>query len=861
MELKPYQTEALDTFDRYLAALTADRAKALIASEVLRQHPELELPNPDFPAKAWSTLRNSGQLPHRRTAHQYNPRVDGIGNPLPSVCLKVPTGGGKTLLGAHAVSRIMGKYIESNTGFVLWIVPNEAIYTQTKKQLTNRESALRQVLDRAAAGRVKVLEKDDPLNALDVQSNLCVMLLMLQSANRVTKETLRLFRDRGNVHGFFPAEDDVLAHIDLATSIPNLDRYLNVTTAETAIKDSLGNVLRLLRPVVVIDEGQKAYTANALATISGFNPSFVLELSATPKDDANWLVDVGGLALQSAEMVKFPINVKIKEGDDWKDCLRESLDQLNKLQRSAETLRDETSLYIRPILLVQVERTGKDARDTSFIHAEDAREFLLSLGLDRPQIAIKTADTNELDTPENSNLLSPTCPVRVVITKQALQEGWDCPFAYVLCTLATNRNESALTQLIGRILRQPYTKYLPDRFKALNQSYVFCHQAKTESVVQSIKKGLESDGLGELTGQVRSTGTDGEGKPLRRKLARRESFRNLTIYLPTVNWVEGSAARPLDYESDVLYRIDWDKLDLAPLVEKLINAPDERSSYVMQIDLATGKDWLKRTEAQHIHESPRLDTVYATRILVDVVPNPWVARAIISDLLVRLQQQGLTTETIAGMSGFIIEEMRKWSITQRDRLAEQLFLEDVANERVQFRLRADRQMWKLPGTLDTDLPETSQQLRGRSDGAAISKSVFAPVYERDYNPSESAFACYLDEQSAVEWWHRNVARPGQYHLQGWQKNRVYPDFIFGLHKQGKKRRLLVWETKGDHLAGDPGSVYKKHLLDTMTECFRNESVVRAGELELVAEDGTTVACEMVMMADWRSKLIATLAPA
>ena len=76
--------------------------------------------------------------------------------------------------------------------------------------------------------------------------------------------------------------------------------------------------------------------------------------------------------------------------------------------------------------------------------------------LDAPEIAIKTADTNDLAAPENLDLLDPTNRVRVIVTKQALQEGWDCPFAYVLCSLSASHNAAALTQLVGRILRQPH---------------------------------------------------------------------------------------------------------------------------------------------------------------------------------------------------------------------------------------------------------------------------------------------------------------------------------------------------------------------------------------------------------------------
>jgi len=859
MEPKPYQQDVLETFDLYLDELVGFRAKAEKARALALENPDVELEIPNFPEKAWSALRNKGVLPVSRRSYQYISRKDGIGNDVPSVCLKIPTGGGKTLLGAYSVSRIMGKYLGSNHGLVLWIMPNEAIYAQTKKQLTNRESPIRQILDRAAAGRVKILEKDDPLNALDVESHLCVMLLMLQSANRVTKETLRLFRDRGNVHGFFPAGDDIQKHFDLIGRIPNLDCYGRKDTMGATAKDSLGNVMRLLRPVVVMDEGHKAYTATALKTINDFNPCFLLELSATPKEDANWLVDVRGAELQAAEMIKLPINVKVKAGDDWRDCLRESFDRLNGLQTMAEKLRANTSRYIRPILLVQVERTGKEQRDGKMIHADDARDFLLSLGLDQPQIAIKTADTNDLDKPENADLLSSTCPVRVIITKQALQEGWDCPFAYVLCTLATNRNMNALTQLVGRILRQPDAVFVPEVMAALNECYVFCHHAATKDVLDSIKTGLEKDGMADIAGQVRESDGSANEKQAKRKLPRRDKFRTLRIFLPVVNWVEGKTSRLLDYEQDVLYRVNWDDLDMLPLVETLSNASPPEASYVVRVGIGsgTGKEWLEKSDLQSVYESARFDAVYATRLMVDVLPNPWVARALIGELLTALRKRGLDDARLGGSSGFILEELRKWLLKERDRLAEARFLEDVAEERIQFRLRADQTPWEIPFVLETDQPKTARQLV-RSSGGPIEKSIFAPVYQDDFNSDEADFACYLDEQAALEWWHRNVAKTGNYAVQGWRKNRVYPDFIFGHQRSGKKQRIVVWETKGDQLEGNLDSEYKRKLLKTMSDAFKTEDVVHAGELELVSKDGTSVMCKMVLVSEWKTEVLKEL---
>jgi type III restriction enzyme len=273
-----------------------------------------------------------------------------------------------------------------------------------------------------------------------------------------------------------------------------------------------------------MDEGHKAYTASAMSTLYGFNPCFVLELSATPKDRpkdnppryANWLVDVRGTDLQREEMIKLPINVKVKAGDDWKDCLRESLEELNVLQTRSDKVRANTARYIRPILLVQAERTGKDQREKNAIHSEDVREFLLSLGVDQAEIAVKTSETNELNAPENIDLLSPTCAVRVIITKQALQEGWDCPFAYVLCALAASHNQNAMTQLVGRILRQPDATNTTE--PPLNECYVFCHHVKTKDAIEAIKKGLEQDGMADIADQVRESKSGKADDQPKRKL-------------------------------------------------------------------------------------------------------------------------------------------------------------------------------------------------------------------------------------------------------------------------------------------------------------------------------------------------------
>lgn len=862
MELKEYQRRVLTVFDAYLDEFTAWRARAqkIIQANKDETDPDLIREVPDFPAKAWEAIRSRGLLPACRADVPYSSRKDGIGRDVPSVCLKIPTGGGKTLLATSCISRLMGKYVERQTGMVLWIVPNEAIYSQTVKQLKNRDHPYRQMLDRTAAGRVKILEKDSPLCRQDVATHLCVLVLMLQSAGRQSRETLRVFRDRGNVIGFFPNESEAEEHSLLAQEVVNLDRYGDAFGIGPIIKDSLGNVLRRLRPVVIVDEGHKAYSNIAFQTIYEFNPCFVLELSATPKDRlndkpprrANWLVDVRGIELAEEEMIKIPLNVKVNPGSDWRNCLRESLDHLNRLNQQAEILMADTARYIRPIMLVQVERTGKDQRDAGFIHAEDVKEFLLTAGLTEAQIAIKTSETNDLTAPENMDLLHPSCQIRVIITKQALQEGWDCPFAYVLCALGANHNLPAMTQLVGRILRQPHAARTG--MPALDESHVFCLHDRTRDVVEGIKKGLESDGMADLALVVRDGDDSGE-RQATRTIRRRESFADLQIFLPKVVWAENGTLQPLDYERDILSGVDWAALSMADLAGRIPLDVREAYSQVTRIMVADGEEgeFFETDRSREVVEAACFDPVHATRMITDLIPNPWIARAKVTEFVRGLMEKGFTHERLGHLSSYLIEEMRKFLDKRRDALAETYFRDQVRAGIIQFRLRMDNHAhdWRMPFELETERPENARRAF-RNDGNPMQNSVFAPVYEDDYNKDELEFACYLDENKALHWWHRNVAKAGQYALQGWRRNKIYPDFLFALSIADGEERIFVIETKGDQLSGNLDTEYKRKLMCLMADNYRQGKASEVGQLDIRFNEKTNVKCELVLMSEWKT---------
>ena len=860
-----YQSRVMATMGSYIDILKEKKREADKAAEIVANTPDVTLRAPDFTKEAWDQLLADGALPVSRREHPFTPREDGCGNPVPNIVLKVPTAGGKTWLAISGVSSVLGRYLERNIGFVLWVVPNEAIYTQTRRNLKDRQHPYRQALDRAAAGRVRIMEKGDRLNAQDVESSLCIMLLMLQSARRREKDTLKIFQDRGDVHGFFPPEGNQAAHEAMLAKTPNLDAYQGMLTM---VKDSLGNALRVIRPVVVLDEGHMAISPLALDTLYGFNPCFVLELTATPKDVrpragrnprpacyANVLVEVSGREVDREGMIKMPINLNPRQGNDWRATLNAAMGKLGQIETAAKQFRADSNRYIRPIMLIQVERTGAEQRESGYIHVEDVRETLLRAGFDEAEIAIKTAERNDLNQPENQDLLSPTNRVRAIITKKALQEGWDCPFAYVLCSLAASANQSDMTQLIGRIMRQPYA--MKTGIDILDECHVVTHHAETGVVVSTIKKGLEREGLGDLELQIHQEDVAGNDQESR-SIARRHKFETTDIYLPYVMFSESKNVRGLDYETDVLAQIDW----RGYVPENTINAipPNAQAadSQLQRIRINHNRDGeLDATTITGNDETSFFDTSHAARMLLDIVPNSFIAWEIVERMLNGLHKRGFDDGKIGKLAGLVLDELRKDLESERNQQAENIFRSGVENGDIQFRLRVDGNNWRMPSRIDASFPENSRQLLSNT-GYPLQRSLFSPIYEEEMNNDEREVAVYLDGDEAVAWWHRNVARK-QYGVQGWRKARIYPDFIFAVHGNGTPQRIAVLETKGDQI-DNLDADYKRKVLSLLSDAFNWDDATPVGELELVRNTGETVECELILMSEWKTRLPGLITP-
>ena len=818
MELKEYQSDALHRFAIWTRALADAEEKARTGREALRVA-EVEVPEElhNYPRTAWLTLKSEGGV--APTAGEYVSRSDDAGRPIPHICFKVPTGGGKTLLAAAALERL-----NRQTGLTLWLVPTRAIYEQTKQALWSREHPYRQMLERASGGRVKMLEKDDEFSRADIAHYLCVMLVMLPAANRQKgKEFLKMFRDSGRYPTLFPDEDDILGDGKLLAEHPDLER-VNPGDQRSPIKRSLFNVFKMVRPVVVLDEAHKAYGARNrdanqefVRSVNRLDPSMVIELSATPnRGISNLLVDIGGQDLKREEMIKLPVQVATLANAQWTETLRLAKDELDLIDAEARSLQQNEGRYIRPIAVVRVERTGKDQRDGERVHAEDVREYLTTrLGVPAEAVRVKSAQLDEI---AGEDVLSEYSTVKWIITKAALMEGWDCPFAYLLVMLDNTRAQRAITQLVGRVMRQPHARRTGrDR---LDQCYVHCWNTDVGKAVEQVKAGLEQAGLNGLGDEIAS-GENGEQKLL--TVQRREQQQGRRIFLPKVSHRSGGEWVELDYHKHILPAIDWSEIG-SPLVQ---------GSYEQLRGLERATVDLGGPPPEfHPDQEVDIDTTFRVswygRRLGDLIPNAWQAARIVQETADWLLQHGQSEEYLFNNRTGLVQRLIEHVEYEIEDKARRIFEHKLAEGEIRFDLQTDSANYEMIESYKIPVSVNDHPFVGKY-GKTIEASLFEPIFDKEFDSDlERNFARYLDQEKAIQWWHRVAVRQqNEYYLRGWKPQRIWPDFVALHDARPDGSTLLIFETKGQHLAGSADTEYKKRLLEMLERHFSGGEVLIA----------------------------------
>jgi type III restriction enzyme len=449
MELKAFQKRVLEDIKNYVA----------------------EYKNCGSPSKAFSSFWKKKGLAvekiNNSDIHSYNNTIEDV----PCVTVKVPTGGGKTFIACNSIPELVNEFKKGKSKVIAWFTPSDTILTQTLNNLKNPSHPYNQKLNSLLNNNVVVLDKEEALNGTslnpsEVKAQTTILVLSVQSFAANNKDDRRVYQENGNL-----AEYD-----EIRTEDSNL--------IDGADGTSLIQVIADLNPIVIIDESHNFSPSLRVEMIKSINPCFVLQLTATPLKNSNIISFVDALELKKENMVKLPVIVYNQQ--NITDVIVNAINLRKSLEQRANNEYNNSKVYIRPIVLFQAQpKSSKD--ETTF---DKIKKELIKDGVPEKQIKIKTAEINEL---KDIDLMSEDCEVRYIITINALKEGWDCPFAYILASLANRNSNIEVTQILGRILRLPYTRRYSDNL--LNISYVLTSSADFDKTIRTVVSGLNDVGF------------------------------------------------------------------------------------------------------------------------------------------------------------------------------------------------------------------------------------------------------------------------------------------------------------------------------------------------------------------------------
>ena len=433
---KIYQQQVLDSVEAYFKACH-------------------ELPSPSIAFTA-TTERLWGR------GNPYNP-LSGFPADMPYFCLRVPTGGGKTWLAAKSVARVNTHLLRCEHSVILWLVPSKPIREQTIKALKDRSHPYHAALREAG-----------PITVLDLEEAKSVTRASLDTSTTVIVATRQAFQvEEEECRKVYQSSGALMHHFDNLSPSQRDELLTDGEGSERTTPYSLANVLRLRRPFVVVDEAHNSRTELAFDMLARFRPSGVMELTATPdleRTPSNVLHSVSAAELKAEEMIKLPVVLETEP--NWQQCLADAIGRRDALHKLADEECRTGAAYLRPLVLIQSEprRAGIETLDFEKVK----NELITNHGIPASEIVVATGEEKgleQIDADYKLGIADPTCPVKFVITQKALAEGWDCPFAYILVSMASLSSATAVEQLLGRVLRQPGASHR--QAKALNQSYAF----------------------------------------------------------------------------------------------------------------------------------------------------------------------------------------------------------------------------------------------------------------------------------------------------------------------------------------------------------------------------------------------------
>ena len=337
-----------------------------------------------------------------------------------------------------------------------------------------------------------------------------------------------------------------------------------------------------------------------------------------------------------------------------------------------------------------------------------------------------------------------------------------------------------------------------------------------------MKTALENEGYeGEAEGLVFDA-TGEETARRERVVSIRPQFARLythpfkgKIYLPRFCVKEGKGKdaeyRPLDYFEHLISRVDvgrfaYSKIDW-PLKDEIKKAKDR----FYRISLGTDLTREYETDVDLLETDGQVLAWLAASLRFDFLSTKQI-RAIVGNVYEQLARgELLLKDRLATVKSVVRDKIERFIEEQLDAQTEGIFRDYYDRGSLHFYLECAECRHEIPSTITISAHRPLVPLT-HDDGQPMQRSLFDFVERENQNEYEQAVALVLDKNADVLWWYRNLVGPENFMIQGYRRHKIYPDFVVQQTYEGKPcHRVLVIESKGKHLEGNPDTTYKRKV--------------------------------------------------
>ena len=520
--------------------------------------------------------------------------------------------------------------------------------------------------------------------------------------------------------------------------------------------------------ILIIDESHHTASSDkSKELIQMINPKITIEVSATPKiasvDAYN--INIGLQEVKNEEMIKKSIHLNSTLSDDKFLSTDELILKiaLEKRRQLLDCYEHENS-NVNPLVLIQLPDLQKGMADKKEMVMK-ILDSKFNININNGKLAIYLSDKDNKINLEN--IEKNNNEVEVLIFKQAITIGWDCPRSSILVLFREWKNFEFSIQTIGRIIRMPETcHYKTDE---LNHAYVYTNIEEVQ-IAADVSKDY---------------------------ITVYESARDDTAYdpldLPSIYYKRIHEKTALDSKFRKIFLNIANKKQLAKKIT--LKVPKFKSVIIKDAQTERlDNEQILQAEGYLIRDSQTADLHNAFIQFAIDMTSPFALKRsypIIKRVIYRFFEQEIGMTDLNDMANIVLFEKNKELFSKIISDAKNQFTKEVV-EKVE-REKEDVPNWNVP-KITTYTKDYGKQ--------KYEKCIMKPAYVRLDSDIEKDFIRFLEKEKGVKWWFKNGVNDKKYFAIGYEKlsdmehHSFYVDFIVYMNDG----RIGLFDTKGGRTA-------------------------------------------------------------